>query len=129
MTYATTKPFSQSTYYSQRSSTTGYCGYNSYVYPPYQQKYHQTAPTNVTLSTSYLYSAPITTTRALPLTTTPTLHPVLLLCCQFFSYPNYTFDIYFFGQLHGEVHNEFYCSLPCLIPLQFPQSLCPTGQQ
>ena len=76
MTYTTTKPFFQSTYYSQRSSTTGYCGYNSYVYPPHQQQLYQTAPTNITLSSSisYSYSSPITTTRALPLTTTPTLH-------------------------------------------------------
>ena len=36
-----------STYYSQRSSTTGYCGYNSYVYPPHQQQLHKTDPTNM----------------------------------------------------------------------------------
>ena len=92
MIHAITKPFSQSTYHSQKSSTTGYCGYNSYVYPPHQQQLHQTAPTNITLSssTSYSYLAPITTTRALPLTTTPTLHTVLPLFNQLFSYPNYS---------------------------------------
>ena len=74
-----------STYYSQRSSTTGYCGYNSYVYPPHQQQLHQTDPTNTTWSssTSYTYSAPITA----PSTTTPTLCPP---CSQFFSYPDYS---------------------------------------
>ena len=70
------------------SSTAGYCQYNSYVYPPHQQKFHQTAPTNITLSTSCSYSAPIITTRTLPLTATQTLHTVLPPFNQFFSYPN-----------------------------------------
>ena len=92
MTYTTTKPFSQSTYYSQRSSTTGYCEYNSYVYPPHPQQLYQTASTNITLSssTSYSYSSLITTTRPLPLTTIQTLCTVLPPFNQLFSSPNYT---------------------------------------
>ena len=34
-----------STNYSQKSSRTCHYGYNSYVYHPHQQKYHQTDPT------------------------------------------------------------------------------------
>ena len=51
-------------------------------------KLHQTDPTNMTLSssTTYSYSAPITA----PLTTTPTLCPVLPPCSHLFSYPNYS---------------------------------------
>ena len=81
-----------STYYSQTSSTTGYCGYNSYVYPPHEQKLHQTASTNVRLSssTNCSYSALIITARALPLTTTPTLCTVLPPFNQFFCYPKYS---------------------------------------
>ena len=65
---------------------------NHNVYPPHQQQLYQTAPTNITLSssTSYSYSAPITTIRALPLTTTPTLRTVLPPFNHFFSYPNYS---------------------------------------
>ena len=77
-----------STYYSQRSSTTGYCGYNSHVYPPHQQQFHQTDPTNITWSssTTYSYSAPMTVL----LTTTHTLRPVLPPCSHLFSYPDYS---------------------------------------
>ena len=72
--------------YSLRSSTTGYCGYNTYLYPPHQQQLYQPAPTNITSSsTSYSSSAPITTTRPLPLTTTPTLRTVLPPFNQLFS--------------------------------------------
>ena len=67
-----------STYYSQRFSTTGFCRYNSFVYPPYQQKLHETASTNITLSSSIScsYSAPIIIARNLLLTTTATLRTV-----------------------------------------------------
>ena len=70
-----------STCYSQRSSTTGYCSYNLFVYPPHQQKLYV-----LSFSTTCSYSPQITTTRALPVTNRATLCTVFPPFNQFFSY-------------------------------------------
>ena len=114
MTYATTKPFSQPPCFplrcspnlalintphpmmiqytrqqTSRSSTTGYCGYNSLCLSSTSTTITSNSSNKHCLS-SYSYSALISTTRPLPLTTTSTLCTVLLPFNQLFFYPNYT---------------------------------------